>query len=164
VTNLNVFLASNPAFGDAQLIGPTSQANMTRRIFEDSNTYTRIVTDKYNNSDFVPGVSLCKTGVGGGTTCGSVTAGYPQMFFSTNPSVGTERTVRNAVRISVSNGCFPGDSGGAVFHRKANNEARAAGGITAFVTVDGNRTTFCYFDPVGNIGANTNSHVWQSPL
>jgi len=94
--------------------------------------------------------------------------GYPQQYLSTDPNVGTQRTVENAVRISVSNGCFPGDSGGAVYHRLANNEAIAAGGITAFVKVitqDGeSRTNFCYFDPVGNIGANTDSHVWQSPL
>jgi hypothetical protein len=136
VTNLNVFLASNPAYGDAQLIGPTLQNEMTRRIFESSpTTYRRIVTDKYGLFDLVAGVQLCKTGVGGGTTCGTVTGGYPQQYLSTNPNVGTQRTVENAVRISVSNGCFPGDSGGGVYHRLANNEAIAAGGITAYVLV-----------------------------
>jgi hypothetical protein len=70
--------------------------------------------------------------------------------------------------MSVSKGCFPGDSGGPVYHRVAPDKATAAGGVTAFVKVvtqDGeSRTNFCYFDPVGNIGANTSSHVWQNPL
>src|SRR5215211_5442993 len=108
VTNLNVFLASNPAFGDAQLIGPTNQNDMTRRIFEDSLTFTRQVTDKFNNSDFVAGVTnVCKTGLGGGTTCGNVTAGYPQIIFEQDPAVGTDRQVRHLVFMNVTNGCFP---------------------------------------------------------
>ncbi len=165
VTNLNVFLASNPAFGDAQLIGPTDQDDMTRKIFEDTYTYNRIVVAKYQNPELVKGLNVCKTGVGGGTKCGTVVAGYPQLIFEQNPPVGTERFVNNLVFISVTDGCYNGDSGGAVYHRMPDSQARAAGDISAILLdQDGNRTSRCAFDPVGNIGSNTSSHVWLNPL
>ena len=76
LTRLNTYIASNPAYGDSQLIGPSYAGDIQRKVFEDADT-SRLVTDKFTNAELQPGVNVCKSGVGGATTCGTIRVPYP---------------------------------------------------------------------------------------
>ena len=73
------------------------------------------------------------------------------------------RVVHHLVLITVTNGCYPGDSGGPVYRRINGDEAKAAGLFSAFgVTDSGDRTNWCSVDPVQNIGNNSGAQVWRN--
>jgi hypothetical protein len=164
LTRLNSFLASSPAYGDSLLIGPGDAGDMTRRVYENSST-SLLVTDKFNNSELVPGTTICKSGVGGGVSCGVVHLGYPSTIQYEHPgAVGGRRQVRHLVVVRVSTGCYPGDSGGPAYKRiGGGDEARAAGNMAAILYSSfGTRTEYCAIDPVQNIGNNSDAAVWRN--
>jgi hypothetical protein len=156
VSLLNTFYVSNPAFGDSTLIGLSNQSDATGYVIE-STTKQRLVTAQFSLSGLVIGVSLCKSGIGSGTTCGSITGGYPQTRVVAYRHVGTganlTRQVRHLACTSVST--TNGDSGAPIYQRVGSGSLKAAGLQSNFVP--GGESCF---DPVRNIAINSGASLW----
>src|SRR5581483_8026149 len=162
VANSNTFLPSDPTFGDATLIGFSTQSDATRYVIE-STSVQRLVVSKFTNAGLTVGTALCKSGISSGATCGSVTRAYPQTRVVTYEDLTTgvqrARTVEHLICTNIYS--IGGDSGAPVYQQLGSSDAKGAGLVSNATFSNGAFVEMC-FDPVGNIEVDTATHLWIS--